>query len=185
MPLSFHLSLGISVLSLSALSACAHQPVPAAIAPVAVTPAGAANLWRVGPLTELNVPPDRTHDGSLIDAIKSTRISATVYFSSNVAALSIAARRRLDRLVKQLNAPKTLSARRLQITGFTEGEATLAQNRRLALKRARAVRDYLVEAGIAAEQIHAKVSIARALLDPADVETSACAPSACALQPAA
>lgn len=152
MALSFYLRLGISVLGLSALSACAHQPVPMTSTSAAAMPIEAANLWRLGALAESSIS-HRTHEEFSSGVRKRSYISAIVYFPSNLAVLSATTKQRLAQLVKRLYALKTSSAPTLQITGFTEGQAAPAQNRRLALRRARAVRDYLVDAGVDAERI--------------------------------
>jgi conjugative transfer region protein (TIGR03748 family) len=95
----------------------------------------------------------KSSTGKTPDNAPRRHIAVTVYFIENAATLSKAAKQRLDRLVKQLTSPGTQLDLSLQVTGFTEGQAAPAQNRALALARARAVRAYLMESGIDAGRI--------------------------------
>lgn len=153
MTYSFDWRLGISLLGFLSLSACAHQPVPVISTPPTKVPSYVTNVWRPGPLME-PAPTQSQASGEAIREIpRQAQVSTTVYFPSNKATLNAAAKRRLNRLIKHFPPRETNAALRLQVTGFTEGQATAVLNRRLALQRARAVRDYLVDAGIDAERI--------------------------------
>ncbi|MEF8833276.1 MAG: OmpA family protein [Halofilum sp. (in: g-proteobacteria)] len=73
-----------------------------------------------------------------------------VTFELDSARLTQRARGELDRQVSYLRRARHL---RVEIAGHTDGQGSAAYNRDLSLRRARSVRDYFVEHGIAAERL--------------------------------
>lgn len=78
-----------------------------------------------------------------------------VTFDLGSDRLTPAARRNLDEFVKALADP-ALSARRFHIDGHTDGRGRDDMNRRLSQRRAEAVRNYLVSAGIDPARLDAR-----------------------------
>ena len=73
-----------------------------------------------------------------------------ISFGSGAAALSPGAKRRLDPIVASLHRDPALSA---LVEGYTDDSGGHEANLQISLARAKAVRDYLVGQGIAAERI--------------------------------
>lgn len=71
-------------------------------------------------------------------------------FDSGTAGLSPGAKRRLDPLVASLRGDPGLSA---LVEGYTDDTGGREANLRISLSRAKAVKDYLIEQGIAADRI--------------------------------
>jgi outer membrane protein OmpA-like peptidoglycan-associated protein len=73
-----------------------------------------------------------------------------ISFGSGAATLSPGAKRRLDPIVASLHRDPALNA---LVEGYTDDSGGHEANLQISLSRAKAVRDYLVEQGIAAERI--------------------------------
>ena len=73
-----------------------------------------------------------------------------VFFDSNKSNLTKTAQRHLAHMVPKLNAKVIL------VVGYADRMGNAAYNERLALKRAKAVRDYLVSNGIKAKKIEVR-----------------------------
>ena len=69
-----------------------------------------------------------------------------IYFDLNKTALSTKNKKRLDELASYLVADDSIEA--IQVTGYTDSQGFRSYNRRLGLKRAEAVRSYLVKKGV-------------------------------------
>ena len=76
-----------------------------------------------------------------------------VFFEFDKADLQSASSPELDRAVGMMNAVPTLQ---IEIAGYTDSVGTLAHNMDLSLRRANAVRDYMVQHGIPESRIIAK-----------------------------
>lgn len=76
-------------------------------------------------------------------------VNATVLFDSNDAALTDAARASLDEVLGRIAA----MAGPVTIRGHTDSRGNDEANKRMSEKRAEAVRDYLVEHGVAAARV--------------------------------
>ena len=77
----------------------------------------------------------------------------TVYFEFNKSTLNAHAKRRLDHLAAKLKAEHKHGAPVVAIAGFADRIGNASYNEKLALKRAQAVRAYLVSKGIKAKKI--------------------------------
>lgn len=77
-------------------------------------------------------------------------LNATVYFDSGKAALTDEMRATLDPVV---NAAGTIDGATITIRGSTDSNGEDQDNKRMSLKRAGAVRDYLVAKGLAADRM--------------------------------
>ncbi|MDD3370651.1 MAG: OmpA family protein [Alphaproteobacteria bacterium] len=75
-----------------------------------------------------------------------------VYFDFNKSTLSRHARKTLSRMASKLNGQGSTVA----VVGFADRMGNAAYNERLALKRAKAVRDYLVAKGVKAKKIEVR-----------------------------
>lgn len=73
-----------------------------------------------------------------------------VYFDFDAYSLSVEARELLDRNVEWLNANPTT---RVEIEGHCDSRGTVEYNLGLGARRATAVRDYLVRAGVASDRM--------------------------------
>jgi peptidoglycan-associated lipoprotein len=73
-----------------------------------------------------------------------------VYFDFDAYSLSVEARELLDRNVEWLNANPTT---RVEIEGHCDSRGTVEYNLGLGARRATAVRDYLVTAGVASDRM--------------------------------
>lgn len=71
-------------------------------------------------------------------------------FGSGAATLSPGAKRRLDPLVESMRGDQDLSA---LVEGYTDDSGGHEANLRISLARAKAVKDYLIEQGIAADRV--------------------------------
>ena len=92
------------------------------------------------------LPPPRPAEPSRNVALTIPDLS----FGSGTATLSPGAKRRLDPIVASLRADPALSA---LIEGYTDDSGGHEANLRISLERAKAVKDYLIGQGIAAERI--------------------------------
>ncbi len=81
---------------------------------------------------------------------KETFIISPVYFDFNKYALTAAARTQLDRLAEIL---KALPGVTVTIEGHTDAIGSAAYNKKLSLKRAAAVKEYLVSKGISSTRL--------------------------------
>ncbi|NWH07258.1 MAG: OmpA family protein [Alphaproteobacteria bacterium] len=120
----------------------------------AIAPDPAAGLWQPTPAMEPAAPPDQ--DFAAMSAVSLAQIgedtlpALTLAFSSAGESLDAAMRGTLDRLAAELN----LTGERIQLLGYaTPSAESLTTAKRLALRRAVAVRKYLVEQGIAQTRI--------------------------------
>jgi OOP family OmpA-OmpF porin len=89
----------------------------------------------------------------MVEEIGETLILEGVTFFSGSAELSGASTQVLDEVVTSLLAYPNVE---IEIQGHTDSQGASAYNNQLSQRRADAVRDYLVRAGIAAERITAK-----------------------------
>jgi len=76
--------------------------------------------------------------------------SRNVWFDFDSNRINEKSKMHLDKLVKYLKLKSTLNC---HLKGFTDNMGSLEYNQKLSLKRAKAVRDYLVEQGIAKERL--------------------------------
>ena len=82
--------------------------------------------------------------------IKETHVAADAYFAFGSTELSEEGKARLDELAGSVPGKQDP---RIQITGYTDRLGDEQYNMELALRRAEAVRDYLVDRGVAEELI--------------------------------
>ncbi len=72
--------------------------------------------------------------------------SSKLYFGANSATLSQRARMRLDELARYLAAGDLVS--RINVTGYSDSRGYRSANKRMGMRRAEAVRDYLIARGV-------------------------------------
>ena len=78
---------------------------------------------------------------------------ATIYFDSNSAKLSVREKAHLDYYIENILAK---TDNKITVTGFADSKTgNKAVNDRIAGKRAEAIKDYIVKAGVAADRIEA------------------------------
>ena len=85
------------------------------------------------------------------------KAEGTVYFDFNKATLTPKAKHELDHLAKHLavhdkHAPKPV----ITVVGYADRIGNAAYNEKLALKRAKAVHDYLLHKGVKAKKIEVR-----------------------------
>jgi len=88
-----------------------------------------------------------TSDANL--AINSSTV--TVYFAKSSSRVSREFRAELKELAAKLKADRSL---KIQISGHSDSRGSPVFNRRLALKRAKAVKSYLVKLGVKSKQVN-------------------------------
>jgi len=88
---------------------------------------------------------------SAVVSVQCDVFSESVFFEFNAASLGNIERSTIDRLLA-----KAKSVKKVFLTGFTDSVGSSAYNNALALKRAEAVRNYLMEKGVKAEIIEFK-----------------------------
>lgn len=82
--------------------------------------------------------------------VRQTHLAADAYFGFGKATLSEEGKTKLDALAAQIPGKQDP---RIQITGYTDRLGNEEYNMQLALRRAEAVRDYLVSQGVEVELI--------------------------------
>lgn len=96
----------------------------------------------------------------LFDAAEEARLSneKSVYFGFNSAELNRHAKRKLSHMARKLNvrAEQGRQASVVTVVGFADNMGNAAYNEKLALRRAKAVRDFLVKKGVKAKKIEAR-----------------------------
>ncbi len=102
-----------------------------------------------------------THDG--LDTCKPAkaepvteemRLGADTFFAFDKAVLKPEGKQELDRLVQKLNAAPEV--RSINLSGHTDSIGSADYNQRLSERRAQAVKDYLVSAGVSPTIIEAQ-----------------------------
>lgn len=93
---------------------------------------------------------------SALDGLK--RLTASVRFEPGSTRPDAQSRENIQTLARALEAGE-YDARRLVFAGFSDGEGAAAANRNIALKRAEAVRDAVVEAAVTADAGRVDISV--------------------------
>ncbi|MDD4616681.1 MAG: OmpA family protein [Alphaproteobacteria bacterium] len=123
------------------------------------TSAHAAVLMTAGgvPALTKDAVPVLVQEADEVEAIAETKVEKTraqaVYFEFNKTTLSRADKNQLAEMALRLKAEGSQS---VAIVGFADRMGNATYNERLALKRAKAVRDYLVAKGIAAKKVEVR-----------------------------
>lgn len=91
-----------------------------------------------------------TQDAPRVRDIKQTHLAADAYFAFGSTALSEEGKAKLDALAASVPGKQEP---RIHITGYTDRIGDEAYNMELALRRAEAVRDYLIGRGVETEFI--------------------------------
>jgi peptidoglycan-associated lipoprotein len=94
--------------------------------------------------------PDLTSDTSDTNMVTNAK-SMTVYFGKSSSRVSREFRAELKELAAKLKADRSL---KIHISGHCDSRGSPVFNRRLALKRAKAVKSYLVKLGVKSNQVH-------------------------------
>ncbi len=94
---------------------------------------------------------EQTTDVNGLQAIKVT-FNGGILFPTNGTTLSAGAKTDLSKFAQSLNNPGT----NVQIYGYTDDTGTLAVNQRVSTGRADAVRNYLLNSGVAATRLSAE-----------------------------
>lgn len=161
-------SVPMLVLAATALTAgaCRRQPATTPTTTTTVNQdsidAAARERARQDSINAANAARDRARQDS-IDAANRTRgdaerrlaearnlLTAMVYFDYDRADIRDDSKAALDQKIPLLNANPTLT---LKVTGHTDSRGSDEYNVALGQRRARAVRDYLVQRGIGSERI--------------------------------
>jgi len=95
----------------------------------------------------------RSHPDIALSGTSGGRTRLLVFFDFDKADLQPASSPELNRAVELMKAVPTL---KVEIAGYTDSVGTAAHNMELSVRRANAVRDFMVQHGIAPERITAK-----------------------------
>jgi outer membrane protein OmpA-like peptidoglycan-associated protein len=98
-------------------------------------------------------PPMATRGLRRADAVvKQAAVNLSIPFDSNSSRLQAAATAQLRNLADALNSDD-LKSSRFEVAGHTDAQGNPAYNKRLSTRRAAAVRQFLVAAGVSADRI--------------------------------
>ncbi|HEY8100666.1 MAG TPA: OmpA family protein [Burkholderiaceae bacterium] len=144
----------LSLLTLSGLTAilllagCATQSsTTSAPAAAPAAPAAATGSASTAP---------KAAQQAVAPAPKKVSITSTVYFDKANAALNKQAKAEIDGLLSKL---KDIKLEVIVVVGHTDNKGSASANARLGMRRANAVKSYLMTKGIAANQVYTDSTI--------------------------
>jgi OOP family OmpA-OmpF porin len=148
------LCMKLSLLTLSGLTAilllagCATQSsTTSAPAAAPAAPAAATGSASTAP---------KAAQQAVAPAPKKVSITSTVYFDKANAALNKQAKAEIDGLLSKL---KDIKLEVIVVVGHTDNKGSASANARLGMRRANAVKSYLMTKGIAANQVYTDSTI--------------------------
>lgn len=128
-------------------------------------PGGALRLRGPAGIVDDPTPPQLPRPMPVVESVENLdyptlvrdrpRVAAQIHFNANSASIRSDAYSLLDEYVSALQSPALANAM-LLIAGHTDAVGSDSQNLLLSNRRARAVRDYLIQRGIAADRLIAK-----------------------------
>jgi OmpA-OmpF porin, OOP family len=124
-----------------------------AIAPVAAAPAPAAAVAPVAPAPAAAAPAPAPAPAAPAAGAAATKVTyaADAFFASNSAVLKAAGKAKLDDLVDKV---KGINLEVIVAVGHTDSKGTDASNQKLSVRRAEAVKAYLVSKGIEKNRVY-------------------------------
>lgn len=130
------------------LAGCATQSsTPPATAPAA--PAAATSPAPAATVTKASQP-------TVAPAPKKVSVTSTVYFDKAQSMLNKQAKAEIDALLGKL---KDTKLEVIVVVGHTDNKGSSAANQKLGMRRANAVKSYLMTKGIAANQVYTDSTI--------------------------
>ena len=131
-----------SLTAILLLAGCATQSSTSAPAAASAAPAAATASTAAAPKANQQVA---------APAAKKVSITSTVYFDNAKAVLNKQAKAEIDQLVSKL---KDIKLEVIVAVGHTDNKGSASANEKLGMRRANAVKSYLMTKGIAANQVY-------------------------------
>ncbi|MCX6127804.1 MAG: OmpA family protein [Proteobacteria bacterium] len=97
--------------------------------------------------------PELTTEDSKIGSLDSSKTKTLVPFAKNSTRLNKEFRSQLRDIAQQLKSDSKL---KISVAGHCDNRGSISYNRRLALKRAKAVKSYLLKIGVKSSQVQVK-----------------------------